>query len=324
MYRTLLALAAASALAACDGGNPNASSQFTGVGTGAQPLVDEPEATETGDTTAPVATDKYGSDFNSELTMNDVDFDPATGELVLNNMPFDGPDNVYARDAAGSAALALGGTAFDAYRNAAGPSNYYAVFRLSDAGFAQVAAAGTDRYVTFGFGGAGAERIDGTGNGALPAANDQYIFNGEYAAVRTIIDPDNGTAVQYVSGTAQIDVDIEDFDDIGAVEGIIVNRRFFDANGVEFVDIRNVDFISLATAEINFDTWSINSSTASVIQAGDSNASGNWQGLFAGPNGEEVAGIVFVEGTGPIGLDPATGDFIEVSVRETGGFVAAR
>jgi hypothetical protein len=46
--------------------------------------------------------------------------------------------------------------------------------------------------------------------------------------------------------------------------------------------------------------------------------------LFAGPNGEEVAGIVVVSGTGPIGIDPATGDLIEVQVRETGGFIATR
>ncbi|KUF09646.1 hypothetical protein [Pseudoponticoccus marisrubri] len=327
-----MALAFAGAVGACatSGGDNNdtpvGSDQFDGVGSGAQPLIDEPEPeSETPDADPDPATSPnvYATEANGDLTMNDVDFDPATGELVLNNMPFDGSDNLYMRDAGTSAALNTAtGTDFDVYRNVAGPSNYYAVFRRSPNGFAHVAAAGTDRYVSFGFGGAGAERL--SGSGALPRANEEYVFNGEYAAVRTIIDPDTGSRVQYVAGTSRIQVDIEDLDDTGAVEGVIVDRRFFDANGVQINALDDVDFISLATSQINFDNWTIDSSSASVIQSNEVKATGTWEGLLAGPNGEEVAGIVVVEGTGPVGIDPATGDLIEVSVRESGTFVGTR
>ena len=162
--------------------------------------------------------------------------------------------------------------------------------------------------------------------GALPKPDQSYIFNGEYAAVRTIIDPDTGSQIQYVAGTVQIRVDIEDFDDTGAVEGIIADRTFFDSNGVAIDDLNGSgEFIGLSTAEINFDNWTIGSAEASINGGyGTTGATGTWEGLFAGPNGEEVAGIVVIEGTGPIGIDVDTGEYIEVQVREVGGFVAER
>ncbi|WP_425099633.1 hypothetical protein [Tropicibacter sp. S64] len=328
MKRFFVALALVGALGACDGGNPaSESDDSAGVGTGAQPLIDEPMPTnvptEPGGSTGP---DVYGTDANADLTMNDVDFDPQTGQLVLNNLPFDGGDNRYARDTAASTALGNAGSPFSAYRNVQGSNRYYAVFRRSASGYSQVTAVGNDNYVTFGFGGASAQRL--SGDGSLPNANQNYVFNGEYAAVRTIIDPDTGSEIQYVIGDVRIDVDIEDFDDLGAVEGIIANRQFFDKAGVPINDLNGSDeFISLATAQIDFSNWTIQSSTAGVYGGNNTNgvgATGTWQGLFTGPNGEEVAGIVVVEGTGPIGIDPNTGDYIQVDVREVGAFVATR
>ncbi|MFW2541391.1 hypothetical protein ACN2XU_02025 [Primorskyibacter sp. 2E107] len=325
MKRYIAALALTSVLAACSGGNP-ANDGEDGIGTGTQPLVDEPMPTtvpdEGGGTTGP---DVYGGDIEDDLTMNDVQFDAATGELVLNNLPFDG-NNSYARTAGASAAFQTAGSSFDAYRNTEGTNRYYAVFRQSDQAYAQVTAVGTDNYVTFGFGGAAAQRL--SGDGALPDSNQSYIYDGEYAAVRTIIDPDTGSEIQYVIGTARVRVDIQDFDDIGAVEGFIANRTFFDNAGIPINDLNGSDErISLGTAQINFDNWTIESSTASVYGGNNTNgvgATGTWEGLFAGPNGEEVAGVVVVEGNGPIGIDPATGEYIEVQVREVGGFVGSR
>ena len=330
MNRSIIALALAGALAACTGGNPNDSGNDAGVGTGAQPLIDEPMPDQDTiddnqeDPADPVEeTDSFGSDYSDDLSMNEVTYDPASGDLVLNNMPFDGEDNLYRADPAASAALAGAGSSFDAYRNVGGVNRYYAVFRQSDSGYSQVTAVGTDNYIEFGFGGLAAQRL--TGEGALPEANQEYTFTGEYAAVRTIIDPDTGSEIQYVAGTAEIYVDIEDFDDVGAVEGIIANRAFFDANGVFIPEISNTgEFISLKTSDINFDTWTINSATATAVLDGETGATGSWEGLFTGPNGEEVAGIVFIEGQGPVGIDPDTGDYIQVQVRESGGFIATR
>ncbi len=334
MYRTIAALALASALAACEGTSLSDGSA-TGIGTGAQPLIAEPEPTTTGDGTTttgdPDPDNLYASELKNakdDLTVDKMTFDPTTGELVFNNLPFDSNktatgENVYTRNAAVSASLAA--TGFDAYRNAGGTaagSQYFAVFRRSASGNSQVGTVGSDRYLSFGFGGAVAQRLNGAG--ALPAVNDTYVFNGEYAAVRTVVDDTTGTRMEYVAGTTIIDVDIQDFDVSGAVEGLIVNRTFFDANGVQLAALNNADFISLATAEINFDNWTISSSDATVVRQGESAQTGSWSGLFSGPDGKEVVGIVVVEGEGPVGIDPATGDFILQSTRETGGFIATR
>lgn len=333
MYRTIVALALASVLAACDPASLS-SGDATGVGTGAQPLIAEPEVeAEAVDPDADADPDTLLSSeldgADADLTVNEMSFDPATGELVFNNLPFDSNiavagENVYTRNAGPSAALA--GTGFDAYRNAAGPnagSQYFAVFRRSASGFSEVGTVGSDRYLSFGFGGAVAQRLNG--DGSLPAGNDSYIFTGEYAAVRTVVDEATGTRIEYVSGVSLIDVDIQDFDVSGAVEGLIVSREFFDANGVNIGDLSRADFLSLATAKINFDTWTISSSDAVAVRSdGESTQSGTWSGLFAGPNGEEVVGIVVVEGQGPVGIDPATGEFLTEEVREAGGFIATR
>ncbi|WGW05434.1 hypothetical protein [Tropicibacter oceani] len=340
MNRIILALALASVLAACTGGNPNDSGNDDGIGTGTQPLVDEevPDNVDEEGSTDNSGPDVYGTEANDLLTMNDVEFDTATGELVLNNMPFDGDDNLYARDATVSTSFRNAGSSFDAYRNVGGSNRYYAVFRQTDSGYSRVTAAGTDNYVTFGFGGVAAQRLKG--NGALPNADQSYIFDGEYAAVRTIIDPDTGSEMQYVAGTVRIRVDVEDFDTTGAVEGYIADRTFFDNNGVLIDDLNGTgEFITLSTAEINFDNWTIGSSDASVVGGpqpttdpnnlgglggGTTTVAGTWEGLFAGPNGEEVAGIVVMEGSGAIGIDETTGDYVFVQVREVGGFVAER
>ena len=225
-----------------NGNNPLLASGTTGVGDCDQPLVGETQdcgtTTTTTTTTTPIISPSLvlATDANSDLTANDVDYDPTTGEVVINNVPFDGDDNIYTRNALTTANIqAATGTNFEFMNNQAGFSTYYAVFRRAPNDFSQVGALGTDRYLSYGFGGAVAERLNG--DGSLPNANESYVFTGEYAAVRTIVDETTGNTIQYVSGTSRIEVDIEDFDNIGAVEGIIANRRFFDNNGVEITSI---------------------------------------------------------------------------------------
>ncbi len=334
MYRIFAALALTGVLSACDGNTlSSGDDDDAGIGIGAQPLIDEPEPADDGsDPDAdPDPDNLYASELDGtddQLTVNAMSFDPATGEVVFNNLPFDSNvqvagENVYTRDATVSAALAA--TGFDGYRNASGPranSQYFAVFRRSPSGYSQVGAVGSDRYIGFGFGGAAAQRLEGSG--ALPETNDSYVFTGEYAAVRTVVDETTGTRMEYVAGTSIIEVDIQDFDVSGAVEGLIVNRSFFDANGVAIPELTNADYITMKTAEINFDNWTITSSDASTVLEGEEQQTGNWGGLFAGPNGEEVTGIVVVEGDGPVGIDPESGEYILQEIRETGAFVATR
>lgn len=330
MYRIIAALALASALAACDGASTGGNGS-SGIGTGAQPLIPEPPPTPT--PTPPPSPNKFGD--TAALTMNDIDYDPGTGELILNNMTFD-DTNPYVRQAAVSAALQGAGSGFDVYRNAAGPDQYFAVFRRTDN--AQVAAAASRSTVfrrATDIGGVGAERI--SGNGALPMDSATYIFTGEYAGVRTLYPDDRNVQeeIQYVTGVSQITVDINDLDDSGSVRGLIVDRTVFDSlgvelsdTGVETADVGGATFIRLDPSSIDFDNWSINSGNAQLVQLTGANAgaeaTGTWSGLFAGPRGAEVAGIVIVQGDTPIGIDPVTGEYVEVQVREVGTFVGTR
>lgn len=331
MYRIIAALALASALSACDGANLSSSGNNSGIGTGAQPLVPEPAPVPT--PPPPPSPDKFAD--TAQLTMNDIDYDPNTGELILNNMTFDDA-NPYVRDAVASAALRGAGSGFDVYRNAAGPDQYFAVFRRTDN--VQVAAAASRSTVfrrAIDTGGVGAERV--SGNGALPMSNATYIFTGEYAGVRTLNpdDRDVQEEIQYVIGVSQITVDINDLDETGSVRGLILDRTVFDSLGVELTDtgvegadVGGATFIRLDPSSINFDNWSIDTGAAQLVQLAGANAgneaSGTWSGLFAGPQGAEVAGIVVVEGNTPIGIDPVTGEYVEVDVREVGTFVGTR
>ena len=244
----------------------------------------------------------YFTENNDTLTLNNVTYDPDTDTLTLNNIPFDDPENAY--DRIRTEAFNNGFDAYDSNpERGTNELQYFAVFRRSDSGESQVAAAGTNSYVDFGYGGAGAQRLGNKPN--LPTSGI-YSYNGEYAAVRTTRDGTND-GVTFVTGDARLRVDFDDFDIDGAAGGSISNRQVYTTDGTL---IGNLDgFISLADTTIDFDNSSLGSSTATEFDgAGDSTgASGNWQGVFAGTEGAEIAGIVFVEGSG---------------VREVGGFIA--
>lgn len=342
MYRIILTLAIAGALSACgssggggDDDNPLSSGDTDGVGIGDQPLIPEPEPEP--DPEPIPSPDKYGADLNVEdkAPMNDIDFDPATGELVLNNMTFD-DRNPFDRDDTASTRLRAAGSGYDVYQNAVTVDEYYAVFRRSD--YAQAGAAGSRSTVfnrPIDLGGVGVERIEGSG--ALPVANATYVFNGEYAGVRTLY-PDERyqqEEIQYVTGTTQVTVDIEDYDETGSVRGVIMDRKIFDAMGAELDEVNingdtigDANFIRLDPNTIDFENWSIDAGAAQMVRVNGPDApseiDGTWSGLFAGPNGEEIAGIVVVQGDMPIGIDPDTGEYIEVDVRELGTFLGER
>lgn len=238
----------------------------------------------------------FGTDLNDDLTMNGLVYqdngtaDPTDDTLVINNLPFDNSDvagGAYTREGA----LPNG---FDRYESPLlgnpGERKYFAVFRRT--AFAQVAAVGTGDYIDKGFGGLTAQRI---GAGAVPAARPAtYTFTGDYAAVRVTTLDGGEDDVEFVTGDATLYVDVLDFDVNGAVEGIVDNRELFDSAGNSLGTLN--DFLSLATAEIDFANASINSSTASNLEGGNELGTGEWQGIFAGPNGEQIAGIVVIEG----------------------------
>ena len=298
MTRQFLTLSLVALLAACGDGQP------FDFGTGAEGESEDADTSES---------NFYADELNEDLTMNALIYnegdpaDPSDDTLTVNNLPFDGSDiDNGAYDKTGATA-----GAYDVYESIGagedGDRTYFAVFRRTSN--SQVAAVGTGDYVGFGFGGATAQRI---GNTNLPSEGE-YTYTGEYAAVR-VTTQDGGTDdVEFVSGDVTMNVDIADFDNTGAVEGIVNNRILYDNTGTQ---IGTVDgYISMATAEIDFDNNATLSSTATAFENGEEIATGNWQSVFTGPDGEEIAGFLVLEGT-------ETSDAESDEMRETGVFVA--
>lgn len=284
MTRTIFCIAALASLAACGDGNP-----FT--------------ATEDANADTTV-NNFYGADLNDDLTMNNLTYDSDKDQLVINNLPFDGVDGRYSYNKSKSI-----GNKFKVYESARATgsrSGYYAVFRRSASGHAQAAAVVTNRYAGYGFGGATAQRLND--NITMPSEGE-YVFTGEYAALRIRGD---SAQEQYVSGNARIEIDVTDFDTKGAVEGLINNRKLYDRDG-KFV--RNMTgYISMATTSIDFATATTTDGTATLFDStGDDEASGKWKGVFAGPNADEMAGIIVIE---TLGTATTVGAY-----RETGAFV---
>lgn len=256
----------------------------------------------------------YATDLNEAMTMNALVYrdngtaDPTDDTLLVNNLPFDNSD-VTGGDYTRAGALPNG---FDRYESpvtgAAGERRYFAVFRRT--ALAQGAAVGTGDYVNFGFGGATAQRF---GKGGLPAPRpNSYTFTGDYAAVRITTLSGRTGDVEFVTGDATLFVDILDFDVNGAVEGIVNNREYFDVNGNSLGSLG--DYLSLATADIDFTNSAINASEAYGYEGTEQRMTGQWQGIFAGPNGEEIAGIVVLEGN-------VTSAEPDDTVRETGTLI---
>lgn len=253
----------------------------------------------------------YLDEQNTFLSLNNISYDPGSDTLTLNNIPFDDPDNAYER--IGTEQFNNG---FDAYQSApaAGTNEiqYFAVFRRSDSGLTQVAAAGTTAYLDFGYGGAGAQRLGATPS--LPA-NGIYSYSGEYAGVRTSLNAGvNGeNVVNYVTGDVELAVDFDDFDDTGTIGGFVTNRALYNDAGQPIGALDG--FISLQDTTIDFATATTVTADASEVVGGNIVRSGSWEGVLAGPGGTEVAGILFVEG--------ATGN-ANNGIREVGGFIAER
>lgn len=291
MKRTAAICALALGVAAC-GGNP----------------FDGDDETETDPDT------REGSVFldqDDRLVVNNIEYDEDRDVLIVNNIPFDDADNEYVRIENDQFTNGFAAYQSEPERGSA-ELQYFAIFRRSDSGNSQVAAATSAEYIGFGFGGGGAQRLGK--DPSLPSSG-LYTYNGEYGAVRTVLNGvGNGDRVEYVTGDVEMAADFGDFDEVGAVNGIVNNRNLYDDNGALIGAIAGG--ISLANGEIDFETGTIDSSTAVLVDgAGNVTGSGNWQGVFAGPNGEEIAGILFVDGTHEV-----TGE----DVREIGGIIATR
>ena len=241
-------------------------------------------------------------DASNNLTMSVAEYDAGTGELSLANLPFDASDDAYTLII--GASLANGFAAYESNPASSDATMHYlAVFRRSDSGNSQVAAAGTGQFSGVGYAGASAERL----NASISLPGDgNYTYTGEYAGIRVTEGNGGAADAQLVTGNSSFDIDFDDAG-TGVVAGFITNRVTYDTTGT--ADGGTLDNLALVLSSIDRDSAKVNEGT---IDIGASTDLGTWQAVFAGPNGEELAGIILVNDTDGSGL----------AVRETGGFIA--
>ncbi|MEM8981017.1 MAG: hypothetical protein AAGD04_16160 [Pseudomonadota bacterium] len=274
----LLALGALSACGSSDGQNPFTVSPDPEI----EAEIDEVELLNENET----ATNNFLFNTGRGFTMNDVQYDAANDQLVINNLPFDGPEGIY--DNANNPAVNL--AVYESRETTTtGQRKYFAVFVNGDD--YEATAAASRSYNGYGFGGANIRRTQDAFN--LPAGGE-YVYLGTYNAVRTF---DGISGLEVVRGDARIEVDILDFDpandEFGAVEGQITNRQIIGSAGELGEDLPT---IILSTASIN-NIGEILSSNVTTTFNGAVRDSGTYEALLAGENSEEVTG--FLEMVGP-------------------------
>lgn len=255
----------------------------------------------TGDTVA--INEILVEDVGSGLTMSAYSFDDTTGELKLVDLPFDASDDTYTLIS--STAL---GNGFSLYESNPASSDatmqYYAVFRRSDSGNSQVVAAATSGFSSLGRAGLAATRLNDTIT--LPS-DGNYRYTGQYAGLRVT---EESSATDTVTGDVFLLIDFDD-NDTGTIVGNITNRVPRDAATLAVGD--PLASVALKTSAIDRVNSRVVEGEAAETGDGES-GSGSWQAIFAGPNGEEIAGVLLLSdsSTGP---DPQ-------AVREVGGFIA--
>lgn len=235
-----------------------------------------------------------GTDATAKLLTGDysasrIEYDADTDQLIVESLPFD--DNVFEGRYDRVAAFDVPG--YNAYRATNGLDNYIAYYGTSSTGRVSSAVVGQDGYADHGHAGAGYAR-DGSVN--LPSSSQVAYYNGSYVGLRTVAD--NNPFLDIITGDAQIEADFSD----GKIRGYIRNRVLKQSQS----PLSAGSDIVLNEANILTDEATFEDGTVSGIVDG-LDVDGTWQGLFGGPNGEEVAGVVIIN----------TGDY-----RETGSFIA--
>jgi hypothetical protein len=261
------------------------------------------------------------------LTANQFTFTPGatpgTGTIRINNLPFDNVSSEGGNYNPRAGVVLPNGTVYDNAGNGGIP--YLAVVLVSPSGTgALVGAVGTDFYSGFGYGGAYASRPSA---GTPESRTAFYRYNGDYNGIRVIRETGGGAAtntIQLTTGDVAFQVDLQDVDVNGRIRADITGRELFDANGVKIGDLSRLELIETG---IDFATATSIDGTTRTLNADGSNAqTGTWEGLFSGPDGEEIVGYVVVEGT-LSDLDPslvAAVDPANVTGREVGGFIAVQ
>ena len=300
MIRTLSPMLALLLVTACGDGNP----LFTDEVELPPDLVDETDPNVS-------VTNRFAFDLDRNLTMNAVRYDEANDELVINNIPFDGPDGRY--DRAGT--LANGGGYYASRETpTTGQIQSYAVFLRSDV--LEATAANGAEWLDFGYGGANINRE----NFNLPDSGE-YVYVGVYSGLRTF---DDRSGLELVAGDISLLLDIDDLDPSGDIQGSILgtvdNRRVTPLVGGG----SNYGLPAISLARVSFDTsqgFFENGESFTYGRDGNEIGSGTYEGLIAGAEGEEIGGYVILEGVArevTIQYEVVTYEFVEEVETEIG------
>ena len=240
---------------------------------------------------------KYLFNIEDKLTMNDVRYDEGSDEIIINNLPFDGPSGIYEHQRDETSAHGSYGVYRSIKTPTTGRIRNYAVF-IKNEDMQVAAAAGAD-WGDFGYAGANVKRS--TFN--LPGGVGEYRYFGTYSGVRARND---GVGLQIVTGDVELLFDTLDFDALVPVEGdadtenpilegaiVAAIRNRTRTNAETGLDIeRDLPTISLTVVQYDPETLSFENG----IAAGN-RIEGTWGGLIGGPDGESFGAYINVEGT---------------------------
>lgn len=277
----------------------------------------------------------FSAGGNGYVKDTDISYDAKNDRFHVNNLAFDG-NNAYER-----ATVTFAGTGkpvgvlgdFDVYEAVPVPGDpaptlqYRALRGVSSTGATQFAVVRTGSFTEYGFGGFVLSR---NGSVSLPTTG-RAMFNGSYSGLR---DFTGQGGLEYVTGTMQLAIDFDDFDQGAGVVGTISNRQIYDINGNNITD----DFLTAlaydptdpltkpaALPVLQFflgpGSMDKNGELEGNVRSQQDNGTlaatdyeeGKYYAILAGNNASEVVGIIVVTSTDP--------RLSGITARETGGFV---
>ncbi|MCR8723039.1 hypothetical protein [Frigidibacter sp. ROC022] len=231
--------------------------------------------------------------------VNRFTYNPSTDVVSINNLPFD-LDGTYVRD------VTLDRNGFRGYRNSAGDEDYVALFSASLADKVSAGVVATDGYINFGYGG-----TMYTSTGATLPNQGEATFEGPYAGLR--VYEGDSTEMGSSTGVVKLRMDFDDFDVVGAIDVLVVDRQAFDSNGNLIGDL---PYLSGSTTD--HDGIKINATdVVEVFPDSSTGGTGTLEGIFGGTVGAglegQVAGVVVIT---------SADDDSGLQVMERGAFIA--
>lgn len=230
---------------------------------------------------------KFAFDPGAGLTMNGVTYDEANDQLLIANLPFDGPEEIYDRS------RTQNGTPVYKSRTTGttGQVPYYAVYLKKDDVEAAAAADAIWDSDGFGYGGANVNR---TAYG-VPGGVGEYVYVGNYAGVR---QKDDRGGLHIVTGDAELWLDVLDLEPdgniVGSVRGEVTNRVRTTGSGVGRDPLPNIYL-----ARLSFDNSSgtfTEGGASTRDPEGNVRDTGVYEGMIAGRDGESIGAHVVIGG----------------------------